>query len=123
MPLGAVVSLSKTKICAKGYSASIRPPVAYTQALKRKQIKEQHLPGGVKDYEEDHFIPLSIGGAPRNPKNLWPELWVLADKSDELEFKLYKEVCWPTGSHGGEYGEKSLRQAQKEIAAYKSQNG
>jgi hypothetical protein len=25
------------------------------------------------DFEEDHFIPLAVGGSPRSPKNLWPE--------------------------------------------------
>jgi hypothetical protein len=26
-------------------------------------------------YEEDHFISLELGGHPRDPKNLWPEMW------------------------------------------------
>src|SRR6266566_1403060 len=26
-----------------------------------------------RHYEEDHLIPLAVGGSPRSPKNLWPE--------------------------------------------------
>jgi hypothetical protein len=47
-------------------------------------------------YEEDHLIPLNIGGSPDDPHNLWPQTrnskWD-ANKKDELEFKLYKLVC------------------------------
>lgn len=47
-------------------------------------------------YEEDHLIPLNIGGNPDDPRNLWPQRrnseWN-AERKDELEFKLYKLVC------------------------------
>ena len=45
------------------------------------------------DYEEDHLIPLELGGAPRNPKNLWPEPHSQSSRSDPLETKLKREVC------------------------------
>jgi hypothetical protein len=45
------------------------------------------------DYEEDHFIPLELGGAPKNPKNLWPEPHAQSRKSDPLENKLKRQVC------------------------------
>ena len=49
-----------------------------------------------KHFEEDHLIALSIGGAPHDPRNLWPEPrlseWNAA-KKDQLEFVLYKMVC------------------------------
>ncbi len=51
----------------------MRPPESYTEPLKLAQIRAYHLPGPVRDYEEDHVVPLSIGGAPRNPANLWPQ--------------------------------------------------
>ena len=47
-------------------------------------------------YEEDHLIPLSIGGNPSDPANLWPQPRLSewnAEKKDILEFKLYKLVC------------------------------
>lgn len=77
-------------ICVPGWTATIRPPLSYTEALKRSQ-----LPPGAKlsNYEEDHWIPLELGGAPREPRNLWPELWPDAHKKDAQENALRKAVC------------------------------
>ncbi|WP_064743923.1 hypothetical protein [Actinomadura oligospora] len=95
-------------VCVAGYTRKIRPPVSYTNALKRQQIIEY----GYKDtspssYEEDHFIPLSIGGAPRDPRNLWPEPGGSPNPKDQVEFKLYKALC---------AGQITLAAAQKAIA-------
>jgi hypothetical protein len=81
----------------KGYTKTVRPPAAYTNKLKTKQIREYGYDDTIpKHYEEDHLIPLSIGGNPRSPKNLWPEPrkseWNAA-KKDQLEYVIYKMVC------------------------------
>ncbi len=60
-------------ICRRGYTRQIRPPRRYTSELKRRQLRasgyaDQHM----RDYEEDHLIPLELGGAPADPRNLWP---------------------------------------------------
>jgi hypothetical protein len=47
-------------------------------------------------YEEDHLIPLSIGGSPQSAKNLWPERYKGkwgAKVKDKLEVFLYTRVC------------------------------
>lgn len=103
-------NISQT-VCSKGYSKSIRPPANFTNRLKKQQIREYgYADRNPKHYEEDHLIPLSIGGAPEDPRNLWPEPreseWG-AEKKDQLEFVLYKMVC----AH-----EISLADAQREIA-------
>jgi hypothetical protein len=84
-------------VCVKGYTKTVRPPASYTNKLKKKQIREYgYGDTNPKHYEEDHLIPLSIGGNPRSPKNLWPETrtseWN-ASKKDQLEFVMYKMVC------------------------------
>ncbi|MFC4910002.1 hypothetical protein [Actinomadura gamaensis] len=95
-------------ICVPGYSKKIRPPVSYTNALKKKQIKEYgYRNTSPSAYEEDHLIPLSLGGAPRDPKNLWPEPGASPNPKDSIEFKLYKAVC---------AGKVTLRAAQKAMA-------
>jgi len=52
-------------------------------------------------YEEDHFISLELGGNPRDPKSLWPEMWgtpgtPLTSRGpkakDAVENELHKEV-------------------------------
>lgn len=86
-----------TTICVKGYTKTIRPPAHFTNKLKKRQIREYgYADTNPKHYEEDHLIALSIGGAPRDPLNLWPaprlSEWN-AGKKDQLEFLIYKKVC------------------------------
>jgi hypothetical protein len=86
-------STLKKTICKSGWTATIRPPVSYTNALKIKQMVLYEERGSPSQYEEDHFIPLELGGAPKNPKNLWPEPHSQANLSDPLETKLKRQVC------------------------------
>ncbi len=86
-------------ICVAGYTKTVRPPVSYTNALKRKQLGSGYNYLGdlsTKSYEEDHLIPLELGGAPSDERNLWPEprhiTWDAA-KKDRLENKLHLLVC------------------------------
>lgn len=87
----------QTTICVKGYTKTVRPPAYYTNRLKKKQISEYgYADINPTHYEEDHLIPLSIGGNPNDPANLWPQPRLSewnAEKKDILEFKLYKLVC------------------------------
>ncbi len=90
-------------ICKSGWAAKTRPPSAYTNALKVVQIREYgYADHNLADYEEDHLVPLEIGGAPRDPANLWPEprsivlpdgTSVAADAKDGLENYLHHAVC------------------------------
>lgn len=84
-------------VCVRGYSKSIRPPSYYTNKLKKRQLIEYgYADANPKHYEEDHLIPLSIGGSPNHPKNLWPQPRLSewnAEKKDRLEFKIYQLVC------------------------------
>ena len=61
-------------ICRKGWTATIRPPVTFTEALKRRQLVEYGQKGkSLSLWEEDHLLPLELGGSPGDPLNLWPE--------------------------------------------------
>jgi len=102
-------------ICNPRWSTkSIRPEESYTHRLKIEQIREYGYPDSrLKDYEEDHFIPLELGGNPTDPKNLWPEPFETsipdggAHAKDKVENYLHAEVC---------SGSLTLDQAQREIA-------
>ena len=87
----------QTTVCVKGYTKTVRPPVYYTNSLKKKQMADYgYADINPAHYEEDHLIPLSIGGNPSDPANLWPQPRLSewnAEKKDILEFKLYKLVC------------------------------
>jgi hypothetical protein len=104
----------KKTICVTGWTAKIRPPVSYTNALKVRQMQRYGESGSPSGYEEDHFIPLELGGAPRNAKNLWPEPRAQADLSDPLETKLKREVC---------EGVLTLARARAAIRSFKDAHG
>ena len=99
-------------ICNPTWSTrSIRPPASYTNALKKQQLANlQYKDKVTSHYEEDHLISLELGGHPRDPKNLWPEMWgtpgqpltsngpfpphlIGAKAKDSVENRLHKEVC------------------------------
>lgn len=103
-----------TTICVAGWTATIRPPESYTNALKREQLASGYAYRGdmnPADYEEDHFIPLEIGGAPSDVRNLWPEPYAGSQGArvkDVVENRLHREVC---------DGAISLAAARQEIVA------
>jgi hypothetical protein len=84
-------------ICVSGWTSTVRPPTSYTNPLKVKQIAEYgYSDTSTADYEEDHLIPLELGGAPRDPRNLWPEPHYgskTAYTKDSVENALKKAVC------------------------------
>jgi len=99
-------------ICNPNWSTKIiRPPASYTNTLKQQQLATSKFKDKTPShYEEDHFISLELGGHPRDPKNLWPEMWgtpgtpltskgpfphhlVGAKTKDAVENALHKEVC------------------------------
>lgn len=83
-------------ICVRGYTKGVRPPLAYTNRLKRQQMAREHLYGSMRDYEEDHLISLELGGSPTDPRNLWPEPYAGpwgARRKDRLENRLHRLVC------------------------------
>lgn len=94
-----VVDPTKTVdvLCAVGYSTkAVRPPVSYTDNLKVQQMQAYHRSGTTRDYEEDHLVPLEMGGAPMDPHNLWPEPWngvYGAHIKDSVENASKKYVC------------------------------
>ncbi len=104
-------------ICVSGWTASVRQPTAYTNRLKTEGITQYgYNDPNVRDYEEDHFIPLELGGDPKDPNNLWPEPYdtkvngqtMGAHQKDKVEDLLNKQVC---------DGTITLREAQDHIAS------
>ena len=107
-------STIKKTICKKGWTKTIRPPVSYTNALKIQQMVLYEETGSPSEYEEDHLIPLELGGAPRNPKNLWPEPHSQSKFSDPLETQLKRKVC---------KGVMKLKKARAAIRLFKNTQG
>jgi len=91
----------KDNICKANWTSTVRPTVAYTNKLKAAQLAGDYkffiaiYGADPKNYEEDHLISLHLGGAPSNPKNLWPEPYVgdNAHKKDVVETALKRLIC------------------------------
>jgi hypothetical protein len=86
-------------ICVSGWTSTIRPSTSYTNKLKTTQIAQYgYSDTSLSDYEEDHLIPLELGGNPTDPANLWPEPHATVNggsssKKDTIENRLKKMVC------------------------------
>ncbi|WP_066941689.1 hypothetical protein [Microtetraspora fusca] len=110
---GVTQATISTTICAAGYAAKVRPSASYLSRLKVTQITQYgYGDKNAAHYEEDHLIPLLLGGSPKSVKNLWPQPRYKAGGKTALdknavETRLYKAVC---------AGTVRLAAAQKAIA-------
>jgi hypothetical protein len=101
-------------ICVPGWTRTVRPPAGFTYQLKRDQMRSWgYVDRRSSEYEEDHLVPLDLGGAASDPRNLWPQPrqddagWT-ADRKDEVEVVLGRLVC---------AGRVTLSEAQVAIAS------
>ena len=94
-------------ICVKGWTAQIRPPVSYTNHIKKLRLRQQGLPLElIRNFQLDHRLPLSLGGSPGDPRNL------LLQDLDDAEEKDIVERCLPAAVCAGAL---SLVEAQQAI--------
>ena len=101
----------RNTICRPGYTATVRPPFEYTNAMKHRLMQAYGVQGSIHDYELDHLIPLELGGCPECQTNLWPQSRTVfpgAAEKDEVEDYLHHQVC---------SGALPLAEAQREIAS------
>jgi hypothetical protein len=64
--------------------------------------------GPMGNYEYDHFVPLELGGAVNDARNLWPEPGPSPNPKDAVEDDLHEQVCG---------GQMTLAQAQHAITS------
>jgi hypothetical protein len=90
-------------VCVAGWSERQRPPESVTEPQKRLALAAYgyYDSRALGRYELDHLIPISLGGAPNSPRNLWPEPDFAhigpgsydRNPKDRLEYRLYRLVC------------------------------
>ncbi len=95
-------------ICVDGWTDTVRPPESITEPEKEASLAAYGETGSLGEYEYDHFVPLELGGATNDPRNLWPEPGASPNPKDGVEDALRREVC---------AGQLTLAEAQHEIAA------
>ena len=83
-------------ICRPGYAKSARPSYSITGPLKRRMLEQQHRGERMADYELDHLIPISLGGAPIDQRDLWLQPrhgQANATDKNVLAYVLWRLVC------------------------------
>jgi hypothetical protein len=93
-------------ICVQGWTSTVRPPESITEQEKAASMAAYGDTGSLADYEYDHFVPLELGGATNDPRNLWPEPGAPPNPKDTVENDLRQQVC---------YGQMTLAEAQHEV--------
>jgi hypothetical protein len=105
-PAVTQASISST-ICRSGYTETVRPSESITEPEKEASLRSYGDAGPLHIYEYDHLVPLELGGATNDPRNLWPEPGASPNAKDELENRLRELVC---------SGQMTLSVAQRAIA-------
>ena len=80
-------------ICRSGWTDTVRPSESITEPEKIASLQAYGDRGPVSSYEYDHFVPLELGGATNDPRNLWPEPGASPNAKDGVEGMLNSEVC------------------------------
>jgi hypothetical protein len=93
-------------ICQTGWTSTVRPPESVTEAEKATSMAAYGDSGPMDAYEYDHFVPLELGGAVNDARNLWPEPGASPNPKDAVEDELRQKVC---------VGQMTLAQAQRAI--------
>ena len=93
-------------ICVSGWTDTVRPPESITEQEKAASMAAYGDTGSMDAYEYDHFVPLELGGAINDPRNLWPEPGGSPNLKDVVEDDLRQAVC---------DRQITLAQAQREI--------
>jgi len=79
-------------ICRSGWTKTIRPPTSRTDRMKAVSARAYSVPAGEKG-EYDHLVPLELGGAPDDSRNLWFEPGTIPNPKDPVENTLNDAVC------------------------------
>ncbi len=100
-------------ICSSGWTSTVRPSESISEREKYASMDAYGDYGRASAFEYDHLVPLELGGAANDPRNLWPEpdyashSGYYLNPKDHLERALNRLVC---------NGEMSLSTAQLLIA-------
>jgi hypothetical protein len=111
-PAVTQATISST-ICRSGWTSTVRPAESIAEPEKFASMAAYNV-RRASGYEYDHVVPLELGGAVNDPRNLWPEpddatrSGFYLNPKDRLENVLKRMVC---------RGAITLAQAQRTIAS------
>lgn len=83
-----------TTVCVRHYTRSVRPSWAWARAWKARLMAAAGFPPETAHlYQLDHVLPLTLGGAGREPSNLALQEIGDAKRKDGMERRLGCLVC------------------------------
>ena len=97
-PAVAPSTLGST-ICRSGWTSTVRPRESITAREKLASMRSYGDFGRTSAFEYDHLVPLELGGAVNDARNLWPEpdyalrAGFYLNPKDRLERALNRLVC------------------------------
>jgi hypothetical protein len=91
-PAVTQASIDRT-ICRAGWTSTVRPPESVTEQEKAASMAAYGDERPMGSYEYDHFVPLELGGATNDRRNLWPEPGAVPNPKDAVEAELNRRVC------------------------------
>jgi hypothetical protein len=80
-------------MCKRGWTSTVCPPETVTEQEKAASMAAYGAHGSMNRYEYDHFVPLELGGATNDARNLWPEPGASPNPKDAIENELKRKVC------------------------------
>jgi hypothetical protein len=85
-------------ICVDGWATKERKayfPYPASERVKTRMVMlyGQYAGSSLRAYEMDHLLPISLGGDPADPRNLWPEAPASWNPKDSVEASVRAQVC------------------------------
>ena len=91
-PGAAIRGVSAAQVCSRGYARRARH--RYDREWRRLAAAvrcEYNVRG--PGYRIDHLVPIEVGGAPFDIRNLWPQPVAESRIKDEIENSAHERIC------------------------------
>ena len=86
-------------ICKPGWTDEVRPPTSYTSPRRDLEMLRYYHPGHPSNLVRyDHLVPLELGGATHDVRNLWPQPVAASYRKNTEGGQLKDRVCARTMS-------------------------
>jgi hypothetical protein len=93
-PGAILVDARLNSICRAGFARRERPPLSYTEPIKRADmVAYGHQGQRLSLFVLDHLVPLELGGSGYSRANLWIQPLAQGHAKDEVENYLASEAC------------------------------
>lgn len=90
---GVVATRDVAAICQAGFAGDARSERPVTVKLRNQVLESYGIPKNAKGYTLDHVIPIELGGATNDARNLYPGEPTNQRAKDKVENAMHRAVC------------------------------